>query len=64
MTNLEPAIKFFGSLNKVAYAVGVEPMTAHQWKKRGLPVERAVDISKATGGAVKPSDLRPDFKWT
>lgn len=63
MTNLEPAINYFGSLNKVALAIGRSSMAAHQWKKRGLPVEIALEISKASNRVVKPSELRPDFEW-
>jgi DNA-binding transcriptional regulator YdaS (Cro superfamily) len=63
MMNLQPAIDYFGSLNATAKAIGLSTMAAHQWKKRGLPPERAIEISKASNGAVKPSDLLPEFNW-
>jgi len=63
MTNLDPAIKHFGSLGNVAKAIGLKPMSATMWKKRGLPPERAVEIAAASNGALKPSELLPTFKW-
>jgi DNA-binding transcriptional regulator YdaS (Cro superfamily) len=63
MTNLKPAIKYFGSLNKTSQAIGLSSMAAHQWKKRGISPEIAVALSEASGGAFKPSELLPDFKW-
>jgi len=63
MTDLTPAIKYFGSAAAAARAVKRSPMAATQWKKRGLPPEVAVELSEAANGAFKPSDLIPDFKW-
>jgi DNA-binding transcriptional regulator YdaS (Cro superfamily) len=62
--NLQPAIDYFGSLNKVGPAIGLSKMAGHQWKERGLPPERAVELSKAAKGSFKPSDLLPEFEWT
>jgi len=63
MTNLQPAIEYFGSLNNVAKAIGYTTMAAHQWKKRGLPPEAAIKIADASNGVLKPSELLPNFNW-
>ncbi len=34
------------------------------WKKRGrVPAEHCPAIERATGGAVRCEDLRPDIEW-
>lgn len=59
MTNLQPAINYFGSQAKIAAAVGVDPMAVTQWKKRGIPPMRAIQLSHMAKGAFKPSDILP-----
>jgi DNA-binding transcriptional regulator YdaS (Cro superfamily) len=36
-------------------------MAVHNWKKRGVPLIRAIQIERLTGGAIKAHDLRPDI---
>jgi DNA-binding transcriptional regulator YdaS (Cro superfamily) len=61
MTNLQPAIDYFGNQAKLARAMGLDPMSVTQWKRRGLPLKRAIEISKLTNGTVKPVDLLPQY---
>jgi DNA-binding transcriptional regulator YdaS (Cro superfamily) len=61
MSNIQLAIDYFGSQAALAKALGVNPMAVTQWKKRGLPPVRAMQISKCTHGAIKPDELLPDF---
>jgi DNA-binding transcriptional regulator YdaS (Cro superfamily) len=61
MTNLKPAIEFFGNQAKLAKAMKLHPMAITQWKRRGMPPARAKEISDLTNGAIKPSDLLPNF---
>jgi DNA-binding transcriptional regulator YdaS (Cro superfamily) len=61
MTNLQLAIDYFGSQAKLARAIGINPMAVTQWKRRGIPPHRAKQISDMTQGAIKTSDLLPDF---
>lgn len=71
MTNmeaLERAICICGDgdpklgLPELARRVGVGPMAVRQWRYReSVPPERAIDIERATEGAVTRADLRPDF---
>lgn len=56
------------SQSELARKLGVSPVLVHQWKKRGpegrqVPAERCPEIEKATGGAVRCEDLRPDVDW-
>ena len=61
MTNLKPAIDYFKTQAALAKAVGVDPMTVTQWKRRGIPPKRAKEIAKLTNNVVKASDLLPYF---
>ena len=57
---LDKAIACFESQRVMAALLDVEPMTVTQWKKRGVPAERCLEIERATGGVVKCHELRPD----
>lgn len=59
MTNLQPALNYFGSQAKIAEALGINPMAVTQWKKRGIPPIRAIELSQVANGAFKPSDILP-----
>jgi len=58
---LKKAVTVFGSQAALAKAIGVSPMTITQWKARGIPAERCLDIERATDGKVTRLDLRPDL---
>lgn len=49
----------------LARAIGVSPVIISQWKTgaRTVPAERCPSIEKATSGAVRCEDLRPDVDW-
>lgn len=49
----------------LAEAVGVSQVMISQWKTgaRRVPAEMCPDIERATGGAVRCEDLRPDVDW-
>jgi DNA-binding transcriptional regulator YdaS (Cro superfamily) len=49
----------------LARAVGVSAVIISQWKTgaRQVPAERCPAIEKATDGAVRCEDLRPDVDW-
>lgn len=61
MTNLKPAIEYFGTQAKLAEALGLNPMVVTQWKRRGIPPKRAKQISDLTDGKIKPADLLPEI---
>lgn len=53
-TNLTPAA--------TARLLGVSRQAAHKWFRVGvIPINRAVQLELATGGAIKRSELRPDI---
>ena len=54
-----------GVAQQLAQTVGVSPVIISQWKtgERQVPAERCPAIERATGGAVRCEDLRPDVDW-
>ncbi len=61
---LETAISQLGSQAKLAEACGVKQQSIWQAKDSGrVSAELALQIEKATGGAVAAKDLRPDLPW-
>jgi DNA-binding transcriptional regulator YdaS (Cro superfamily) len=62
---IEKACRAVGSQSALAAALGVARPTVNQWvfAKRPIPAERCIDIERATGGAVRCEDLRPDIDW-
>ena len=61
MEALDRAIKVLGGVTKAAYAIGVRQSAVSNWKARGVPIDKAISIETATGGAVKRYELRPDI---
>lgn len=49
----------------MARYLGVASPTVNQWVKgvRQIPVKRCPEIEKATNGAVRCEELRPDVDW-
>lgn len=61
-TPLERAIQAVGSQQALADALGIKSPSIAEWRKRGrIPAERAVEIERATDGAVTCHELRPDL---
>jgi DNA-binding transcriptional regulator YdaS (Cro superfamily) len=54
-----------GSGRRIAAHVGVTPGAISQWAAgtKSCPVERCALVERATGGAVRVEDLRPDVVW-
>ena len=65
MEPIERAIKHFGSQAALASALGVKQPTVSEWLTgdRQVPAERCPEIERATGGAVRCEELRPDVAW-
>ena len=61
MINIQIAIDYFGSQAALAKALGVNSMAVTQWKKRGLPIIRALQIERCTKGSIKAEELLPDI---
>lgn len=64
MTPLERAIDAAGGTAALASAIGVASSAPSMWKSRGnVPAEHCPAIERATGGAVRCEELRPDVPW-
>jgi DNA-binding transcriptional regulator YdaS (Cro superfamily) len=65
MNGLDKAIKHCGSQIALARALklpGKNPgMTVSQWKERGVPATRVLEIERITEGEVTRHELRPDL---
>lgn len=64
-TPVERAIAALGSATALAQRLGVSSAAVGQWKngERRVPAERCPEIERATAGAVRCEDLRPDVAW-
>jgi DNA-binding transcriptional regulator YdaS (Cro superfamily) len=65
MDAIERAIELAGSAAKLAEDIGVSPQYMSQLRSgtRPVPAERCPNIERATNGAVRCEDLRPDVDW-
>ena len=57
------AIKYAGSLAKLARGIGITPWAASKWNPEKIPEERCEAIEEFTEGEVKVEELRPDINW-
>lgn len=55
-----------GKRTDLARAIQAPTILISQWayEQRQVPAERCPDIERATGGAVRCEDLRPDVDWS
>lgn len=61
---VKAAIEICGSQAVVAKACGISQPTVFKWLGGAkMDVAHVSSIVKATNGAVKPEDLRPDVDW-
>lgn len=64
MNALQKAIDEVGSQSALAKSIGCVPQVVNNWLRRcSVPAERCPSIEKATNGAVRCEDLRPDVDW-
>ncbi len=62
MNGLQRAITIFGSQSALARELKIKPQAVQQWvHRRRVPVERAIQIERATNGRVTRYELRPDI---
>lgn len=61
MDKLNEAIEHFGTATELAGKLGVNKMAITNWKKRGVPMTRAIEIEKLSNGQIKASDLCPEL---
>lgn len=62
MEAIKRAVEAVGSQAALASLLNVKQPTVSEWSRgeRPVPIERCVDIERATAGAVRRWDLRPD----
>jgi DNA-binding transcriptional regulator YdaS (Cro superfamily) len=58
---MEKVIKYFGSQKELADLLGVTQMAISQWKRRGIPIKRCLQIEKLSNGAIKREDIWADI---
>lgn len=61
MSAIKRAIKAAGGPSALATRLGVKPQHVVNWRSRGVPAERVLDIEAATDGKVTRYELRPDL---
>lgn len=59
-TPIDRACAVCGGLTKLAGHIGASTQAVNNWRARGAPVEHCAAIERATSGAVRRWDLRPD----
>lgn len=65
MEALLKAVEVVGGVSRMAEMVGVSPSAPSMWKSRGkVPAQHCPAIERATNGAVRCEDLRPDVDWS
>lgn len=62
MDGLQKAIQVVGTQAELCRRLGVSAQVVSNWRRRGVPVERCVDIENATKGRVMRWDLRDDWR--
>ena len=60
---MELAISSVGGLSALSALLEQKPQVVSNWRSRGVPAEHCPSIERATEGAVRCEDLRPDVDW-
>lgn len=56
-------IRHYGSRSKAALALEVNPETVRLWLKRGIPLEKSIDIERRSKGIVTAEEILRDKKY-
>lgn len=64
MKAMNKAIEYFGSQAAMARELELAQQVVNNWIRRGrVPADYCPSIERATKGAVRCEDLRPDVDW-
>ena len=63
INQIDKAISTVGSLSALSELLGESPQTVSNWRSRQVPADRCPSIERATHGAVRCEELRPDVDW-
>lgn len=58
---LDRAIDCAGGMHPLAQRINVTRQAVYQWRHKGVPADRVVDIEGAVEGQVTRRELRPDL---
>ena len=63
--DLNSFLKRRGACTEIANQLGVRSVMLSQWRYgiKQVPAERCIEIERATSGAVRCEELRPDIDW-
>jgi DNA-binding transcriptional regulator YdaS (Cro superfamily) len=64
MERIIKAISTAGGVSALAKELGATPQQVANWRVRGVPVEYCPAIERATNGAVRCEELRPEVDWS
>ena len=66
MNAIQQAIAVTGGATTLANLLGASVPAIYSWRNgtRSFPAELCIPIEKATQGAVRCEDLRPDVDWS
>lgn len=59
MNAIDKAIEVAGGVTRLAEKLAASPQVVANWKKRGVPAKRVLDVESATG--IPRHELRPDI---
>lgn len=59
---IETAADLLGGVAKLAALLGVSSQAVCNWKERGVPLERCLEIERHTKGVVTRRELRADWQ--
>lgn len=63
MKSIDIAFKIAGGPSRLAEKLCLSVQRVSNWRTRGVPTEHCPSIERATNGAVRCEDLRPDVDW-
>lgn len=63
IAGMEHVIDRLGGPVALARMLGLSSPSVTNWRHRGVPFDRCVQIERATSGRVSCEELRPDVHW-
>jgi len=63
---VKQAADILGNQSKLAEKIGISRVTVNQWVTgtNPIPLERCLQVERATNGQVRCEQLRPDIDWS
>jgi DNA-binding transcriptional regulator YdaS (Cro superfamily) len=64
MSTFSEIVKRLGGVSAVANLLDERPQTVSNWRTRGVPAERAIQLEAKTNGIARCEEMRPDIDWS